>query len=232
MNTRFIILFLSVTVLICIGATARADILVEQLPDLTGGPYSDTDYFNMFGQPRWQREADNILLTQDDTVRRVTWWGFYGGSGTPATPPPATETIQVRFMRSRPADGLPDESAVLFDQVFLSPMRTSTGRIIAVGGLPVEQVFSVDLATPIALQSGVPYWLEIVQLGDVNSGLRWEAALDSVANHAFINPLTPGWFSAEGGLAFQLLDVPEPAAFVLILMSAALVMRCGCRVRR
>ncbi|MEK6643287.1 MAG: hypothetical protein AABZ08_05210 [Planctomycetota bacterium] len=215
------------------SAPAHADIIVEQLPALTGGPYSDTDYFNMFGQRRWQLEADNIQSTQNAIVRRVTWWGFYGGSGTPATPPPATETIQVRFMAARSSDGLPDESAVLFAQTFLNPMRTATGRELAgIGGRPLEYLFTADLNTPVALQSGVPYWLEIVQLGDVKSGFRWEDAFDTLADHAFINPLTPGWYASEGGLAFQLFDVPEPTTFIQMLVSATLVTRLVFRVRR
>ncbi|MBI5764531.1 MAG: hypothetical protein HZA51_13515 [Planctomycetes bacterium] len=231
MKHGFTLSFLVLTLLTG-SASARADIIVEQLPDLLGGPYSDTDYLNMFGQPRWQREADNILLSQDAIVRRITWWGFYGGSGTPATPPPATQSIQIRIMGARGSDGLPDETAVLMDVTFYNTSRISTGRIIGVGGSPIEQQFSADLTMPVSLQSGVAYWLEIVQLGDINSGLRWESSLDSVPNHAFINPLTPGWVSAEGGLAFQLLDVPEPAGCTVILMSATVVIRFGRRVRR
>lgn len=197
---------------------AGADVIVEQVPALTGGPYSDTDFVDMLGRRLWQREADNILLTQDATLRRITWWGFYGGTGTPATPPPITETIQIRIMAARAGDGLPDESVVLIDEAFLNPSRTSTGRIIGVGGSPIEHQFSVDLKIPVSLQSGVSYWLEIVQIGDVASGFRWEAAYDWIDNHAFINPFTPdGWFLASGGMAFALSDVPEPDTWTLLL---------------
>ncbi|MBI5764530.1 MAG: hypothetical protein HZA51_13510 [Planctomycetes bacterium] len=214
------------------GAPAGADVIVEQLPILTGGFASDTDFIDMLGRRLWQREADNILLTQDATVRRITWWGFYGGSGTPATPPPATETIQIRIMGARAGDGLPDESVVLMDETFFNPSRMPTGRIIGVGGAPIEQRFTVDLTVPVNLQSNIPYWLEIVQLGDVNTMFRWEDGSGLLTGHSFSNPLTNGWLLSGGSLSFQLSAIPEPTAFTGVLVCITALMRPNCRPRR
>ncbi len=214
LNRQTVVLALLVTLT---AAPAGADVIVEQLPILTGGFASDTDFIDMLGRRLWQREADNILLTQDATVRRITWWGFYGGSGTPATPPPATETIQIRIMGARAGDGLPDESVVLMDETFFNPSRMPTGRIIGVGGSPIEQRFTVDLTAPVYLQSGVRCWLEIVQLGDVNTMFRWEAGAGILTGQAIKSVLASDWFTVGGSTAFSLSDVPEPMSLWLVL---------------
>jgi len=207
--------------------SARADIIVDQPPNLTGGPASDTDYVNYLGQPFWQREVDNMLLAQAADISRVVWYGFYGGDGTPATPPPTPENIQIRFMGARPGDGLPDENGVVFDQTYVNPSRGPTGRILAgVGGHPAEQVYQVDFPTPIHLLGSTGYWIEIVQLGDVNSMFRWEAGSGVLTGHAFTNPLSGGWFATGGSLAFQLSDVPEPGTGALLSLGILTLGKC------
>ena len=206
---------------------AWADIIVDQQPDLGGGPASDMDFIDQFGRRFWQREADNILLSQDADLRSLKWWGFYGGDGTPATPPPTSESIQIRFMIARASDGLPDENAVLFDETYLNPSRTPTGRILAaVGGRPAEQVYQVEFEGAIHLWASTLYWLEIVQLDDVNSMFRMETGSGVLAGHAFMNPLTNGWFGSESSFAFELSDVPEPGTGALLSLGILTLGKC------
>lgn len=199
------------------AGVARADIIVEQLPAQYGGPASDTLFINQFDQVVWQQEADNIVLDETATIRHLGWWGFYGGSGTPATPPPANETMRVRFYGARASDGLPDDANIIFEASFQNAVRTPTGKTIAVGGRPDEYRFDVNLPTAVSLQGGTTFWLEIVQIGDLDSLFRWETGYGTVAGLAFKNAGYPSWQSESGSHAFELSTVPEPMTALLLL---------------
>ena len=210
-------------------------IVVDHPGILTGGPAADTDFFNTVGQQTWQRLADNIFLESTSAlIRRVTWLGFYGGSGTPATPPPQTETMRIRFYGARAGDGLPDDANIIFEQSFLNPSRVATGRTIAVGGLPMEHLFEANLAMPVLLEADTLYWLEIVQIGDVDSRFRWEFAFTDQDDHAFVNGNVADWQLANlgGDLAFQLSTIPEPSTVFLALLGLVFVCRRERKERR
>jgi hypothetical protein len=121
------------------GARASADIILNQPPLNSGGPVSDLAYQGGLGQ---QRLADDFQVAHDVVVRQILWHGFYGDDFLKEVePPPATETMRVRFCGARANNGLPDESSILFDQNFMNPMREATGRIVSVGPFPQGFVF-------------------------------------------------------------------------------------------
>ncbi len=141
-------------------------LVVNQQPHPFGGLGSDTSFRNYSGLPVWQRVADDVLLEQPETIHRITWWGFYGGTFDPPEDPPETETMRIRFYQARSGDGLPDDNNILFEESFLNPSRAWTGDYVAVGsGWKEEFIYQVDLPTPAALDADIPYWLEIAQLG-------------------------------------------------------------------
>jgi hypothetical protein len=199
---------------VCVAAflfvplSAVADVsgpLVDHLPTRVGGPFSDTDFVYQF-QPQWQLLADDIALSTPAAIRRVTWWGFYDQDN-----PPASETMRLRFYDARPGDGLP--GATLFEQSFLNPLRTATGRVILLGVLPDEYFYDVLLSTPFAMQADTTYWLEIAQIGDRSTGFRWEDSASDNRRRASLHPGDTEWQDRQNrsDQAFQLWTVPEPA---------------------
>ncbi|OWY71290.1 hypothetical protein B7486_11905 [cyanobacterium TDX16] len=206
----------SCPVWLCLASPAMANIIVQQLPDPFGGPASDTLFQNQVGQVVWQQEADNIILDAPAVVRQVSWWGFYGGSGTPTTPPPITETMRIRFYGVRPGDGLPDDNNVLLEEFHQDAVREATGVLVFVGGRPAEYRYQVNLTTPLSLEAATLYWLEIVQIGDVESAFRWETGWGIVPSHAFRNAGIPSWQLVTGNQAFELSTVPEPQSAALV----------------
>ncbi len=204
-------------------------VIVDHPPLNTGGLASDTLLIDMFGNEIWQRVADDFVLGGAATIRRVNWWGFYHLDN-----PPATETMRIRFYGARASDGLPDDNNVLFEESFLDPQRTATGRTVFTGVDPDEYIYQVDLTTPITLAATTPYWLEIVQVGDVDTHFRWEFSGPAPIGLAFVNPGVPDWqettFSADN--AYELSTVPEPSALGFFICGSLFLRRRGVTERR
>ena len=201
------------------------EVVVDQQPTRLGGPGSDTLFRYVYGQIVWQQVAENILLDSEATIGRVTWWGLYGGSGMPATPPPDIETMRIRFYGARAGDGLPDDGNILYEESFLNPSRTATGEIVLVGGSPDEYIYDVDLASPVSLEADTLYWLEIVQVGDIDTAFRWENGFGVHVGFAFLNGGVTDWQDGSGSLAFQLVEVPEPSTLLLLLVATGALAR-------
>jgi hypothetical protein len=192
-------------------------IVVDQPPTRLGGHGSDTLYRDRYGNEVWSRIADNVLLAESAAIRRVTWWGFYGAYEQNHEPPTGPETMRVRFYGARPGDGLPGD--MLYEESFLNPSRTATGEIIQVGGLPDEYLYHVDLATSVELAAQTLYWLEIVQVGDLESHFRWETGFGAQDGVAYLTSSLPDWqFDYSGSMGFQLSTVPEPSTLVPLLL--------------
>lgn len=201
-----------------LGSSARADIIFEQLPQRTAGFAGDLDYYDDSGNRFWQQAADDFRLSSDEIIRRISWYGFYGGtfSGS-VNPPSGQENMRVRVYSARPSDGRP--GLVLYEESYLNPSRASTGMNVVSGGQHPEYFFTSDLTTPFSAAAATTYWLEIVQLDDVSSHFRWESSASSGAPLAYMNPNVTDWTltTFNGNLAFQLSTVPEPAALRLLL---------------
>ena len=214
------------------GPQPRGPVVFDHPPLNTGGPASDTS-FRIDPSPAelWQQLADDILLASPATIRRIVFWGFYGDTFIPVPqPPPITETFRVRFYGARPGDGLPDENNIFYEEAFLDPSRTATGRIIHTGPAPPEFVYQIDLTTPVSLAANTPVWLEIVQLGNIDSHFRWEVSVAERTGQAFKNANTGGnWVSTlpslDADLAYQLWTIPEPESLALLTLAGLLFLR-------
>jgi hypothetical protein len=128
--------------------------------------------------------------------------------------------MRVRIYGARAGDGLPDDANILSETTVQDPVRINTGRRIQTGIGPYEYRFEASLAAPVSLASDTPYWLEVVQIGDITTHFRWEDSVSELGGFAFMNQGTGGdWRSslpgADYGLAFQLIS-PEPASLVLL----------------
>jgi len=198
----------------------NGDIVVDHPPHPYGGFASDTAY-TYTGDLRWQRVADDILLTEAATIRHITWWGFYGSSmAEEPQPAPETETMRIRFYHARPGDGLPDDDNILYEESFLNPSRTATGTVIWVPPPPgpLEYIYEADFEEPVLLDADTPYWVEIVQSGDIESLFRWEFSVAELTGVAVINP-GHDWERTTSMItdnAFQLSTIPEPSAVGLV----------------
>ena len=151
------------------GPVTDTGVILERLGLQAGGLGSDTSFL-LGGSPFSQRIADDLLLSPEQTVdpiRRLTWWGFYNENN-----PPTSETMRVRFYGARSGDGLPDDSNIVFEESFNNPLREATGRQVFVGIDPDEFEFQIDLTTPLSLVADTPYWLEIAQIGDIDTHFR------------------------------------------------------------
>ncbi len=203
-------------------ATQQND-LVDHQPNRSGGPASDGDFINAFGQRRSQQLADEFSLSAAADITTVSAWGFYNLDN-----PPAIETMRVRFYSARPSDGFPGN--VLYEEELTSFSRIATGHVVFVGVDPREFLYTFDLAQPVSLSGGTPYWLEIMQVNDMDTTFRWESS--GGGNHvvAFKNTLNPDWTSDIGyDLAFQLIGIPEPTSVAFLTIGAAAIVR---RLRR
>lgn len=214
----------SLLVFWCCAAYCPAGIIVDHQPHPSGGPGSDTDFL-YGGVPVWQRLADNFTVAQSAIIRHVAWWGFYDQDN-----PPDSETMRLRFYGQRPNDALPDENQILLEEYVSNPTRVATGRFILTGVAPLEYRFDLDLTTPQVLPRDVPYWIEIIQIGDLSTAFRWEDSLSNRNGHAFINEITGDWRHTQvtiGDLAFQLSTIPEPSTAVLLCISCTLLWLCN-----
>jgi hypothetical protein len=205
----------------CDGVSAT--IIVDQPPTYLGGYGSDTDFLNGFGDPVWQRVADNVRLSQDAIVRSLRFYAFCGGDEQNHEPPVGSETIRVRVYGSRTVDGLPNEFDIRFEQSYSDLSRAATGRTIAVQGRPAEHLYQADLESGVSLLSNTTYWLEIAQIGDPDSTFRWETGFGAITGHAFVNSIVADWEASSGSFAFQLSTIPEPSTGICVILALGFV---------
>lgn len=196
----------------------EGEVVLDHQPGSIGlgnGPASDTLFPSPVGAPIWSQLADDFVLGSAALVRRVGWWGFYGGSFGEASPnPPAgDESMRVRFYGARPSDGLPDASSILYEQTMLNPSRAWTGRIL---GNQREFYFEGDLLHAVPLAAGTTYWFEVVQLDDFGSLFRWEYSHAEWNGFAFISYNVPNWtLVPPADLSFRLSTIPEPGTIAM-----------------
>jgi len=206
--------------LMAASGAAYGQFIVDHPPHPAGGPASDTAFVDMFERPFWQIEADDFQISAPATARRLEWFGFYDRDN-----PPVAETMQIRLYDARPSDGLP--GSLLHEFTAVNPKRIATGRVIGVGILPREFRYELDLPMPISLSAATPYWLSIVQLGDISTAWRWEYSIVDLNGHSFMNPSFPDWHpvvSGDGDFAFRLL-VPEPGTIACVAVAGLLLVR-------
>jgi len=199
-------------------------VLVDRPPSNVGGLASDT-LVNEF--PGWQRVADDFSLSHAAIIDRIVFFGFHHMNIQPV----ANEDFRIRVYDQRPGDLLP--GSVLYEQSFSNVPRTWTGRFVLVSGAPQEFRYEVDLSLPLELPATTTLWLEVAQIGDINSLFRWENSLSAPLNgKAYINPITPNmdWRYSLPELttntAFQLIgNIPEPCSFVFLAIAGIALFR-------
>ena len=213
------------------GGPRDLELVLDQVPHPYGGFGSDTEFPDGFGLPTWQRMADDVMLPTSSQIERVVWYGFFGGTFPPTGSwyPPETETMRVRFLHADPTAGLPDESNVLYEESFLNPFHEWTGRYVNLGSsMRPEYRYQVDLGLPVLLAEETEYWVEIVQVGDIESTFRWESSAGSTTPLAAINQSLPYWRYTQNNYnnAFQLWAIPEPSSLWFLSLMAGGVLLC------
>ncbi|MFO0972227.1 MAG: hypothetical protein U1A27_02145 [Phycisphaerae bacterium] len=201
------------------GPAAGQLTLYQQLPDHNFGYSSDTTYLNDAGQGSAQIVADSFALASGGSVCGVNWWGFYGGAFVQFDPPPpASETMRVRFYEN--SAGLP--GAVLAEHTLENPTRQWTGQMLMFDSpFRREYLYRAALPSCFAAAAGATYWFEVVQVGDVNSRFRWETSSQGDNGFAVQFPVSTPWRAISDppdDLAFRLLT-PEPAGGLLMLLA-------------
>lgn len=97
----------------------------------------------------------------------------------------------------------------------------ATGRLIATGILPHEYRYQANLDSPVGLDAGAKYWLEVVQIGDITTHFRWEDSVSDLDGVAGINSIHNYWLSTLPGgpadAAYQLIS-PEPASLAMLAL--------------
>ncbi len=139
--------------------------------------------------------------------------------------------MRIRLYDARVSDALPGN--VLFEEDLPNPSRTPTGVIAYVQGFAAgmlvdaaEYRFEAGLPAPMSLDAGTAYWLEIVQLGDMNTIFGWIGA-DIERTGSAILDATPNrdWVRFGGfDMAFQLSTVPEPGTLAFLAVGLGI---CG-----
>jgi hypothetical protein len=216
-----------------VSSAAQGEIVVDQPPNQTNGQASDTEFIaSGSGSATWQLIADDFMLAAPAVARHISFWGFFGGNFDEfPEPAPLSETLRVRIYGARTVDGLPDSRNVLIEEVFSNPLRTPTGLTVALGPLPPEYQYDLDFTVPLFLSANETYWIELAQLGDINSHFRWERGTGPISDFAFQNPNVTDWGNLPGNFAFRISTVPEPASIYLLILGA-LITRWGRGGRR
>jgi len=205
-------------------------IVVDRQPTRYGGLASDTLFINRSGQVSWQQLADSITLSQAATNLQLGWWGFYGSFDQTHQPPSGAETFRVRFYDARASDGLP--GSTIFEQTFDSASRAATGHTVFAEVTAPEYFYQVDLAQGLALEAGAKYWIEVVQVSDIDSAFRWEFATGGPPGEVYLNAHVSDWTLYGPDTAFQLSTLPEPASLLFFVPSILLVKLRGRREAR
>lgn len=191
-------------------------VIVDHQPYNFGGGASDTLYReHEFLPPTWQSLADDFTLVDPAAIRRIKFWGFYDHN----VEPQGVETFRIRFYESRMSENLP--GALIYESSSSGVQRAFTGRTILVSGAPAEWEFCLDLGLPFVAEANLRYWLEIVQVGSLESMFRWEFSRWAEINgQAFDNPIVGEWTHTSvetSDTAFQLITVPESTTILFML---------------
>lgn len=220
---RGLLIYLTLIGSIANAATQTDILLYRQAPGRTFGVSSDTAYIDDNGNPNAAILADAFALTSAATICKLNWWGFYGSDFAQSLePPPSSESFRIRIY----ADSVGLPGSTLYDEIIADSSRVATGAAIATGIGPVEYLYSAALPGCFVAQAGEPYWLEVSQVGDINSLFRWENA-NIAGGFAQRFPIDTPWRLSSpnrGQLAYELWT-PEPCSGALLAVGLVLVRR-------
>jgi hypothetical protein len=198
---------------LCAPAAGQVPMLLHrQPPGRTFGYASDTQFRDDFGRILSALYADRFELAAGGEVCRVVAWAFFGGSYEPFDPPPpASETLRVRFYDE--AAGLPGSE--LLSQTFDNPPRIFTGFTVSGDPRRREYRYEFHLSPCLAAAPGTAYWVEISQISDPDSIFRWEGS-NTPGQYAVQFPIGAPWqvVTGSGQIAYELWT-PEPTSLFL-----------------
>ncbi|MCZ6754416.1 MAG: hypothetical protein O7E49_03800 [Gemmatimonadetes bacterium] len=123
--------------------------------------------------------ADDFTPVADGDITDICWYGAY----LPDPPDPSLDDFTVRYYDN--VDGLPGNVIAEFSQgggTLIGLVREDSGAQVA--GLPLF-VFSATHA-PVAVESGVCYWIEISNPNDGNFAWFWEWAPTGAGNRRMV----------------------------------------------
>lgn len=219
---------------LCAASYARAapatiddvmmELVWEQTPSQYAGPASDSDCLHpLSGKRVWVFYADDVFLDRDALISRVTWQGLYDRDN-----PPDDEVMRLRISDARPSDQLP--GSVVYEELTTNHTRDATGRTMAASVSAREFTYAMDLSKLVLLEAEERYWIEITQIGCVESAFRLVHAYPEELAPAFVSTFAADWTESESylGTSFQLwAAVPEPGSAMLVCMAigAGLVRR-------
>jgi hypothetical protein len=170
---------------LALAMPVKGEIVVDHSWPRSTGVASDTLYTDPDYGQRWTQCADDVVVSAPATVTHVTWWGGYMLDQVPSS-----ETMRIRLYGSRTGDDLP--SSVLWEATSQQVARSATGLVLPMpagsSGRAAEYRYDWDLTAPFTLSANVPYWLEIVQLGDVNSMFVWDGMAGLGNGFAYLQP--------------------------------------------
>ncbi len=214
---------LAVLTLLWPSTPVRADLVLHrQAPSRGFGISSDTEYANDFGNPTSALTADRFSLAQPTSAAcRIVFWSFYGTSFAPTDPdPPLTETIRVRLYSE--SAGLPGE--VLDEASFADPPRVFTGFLVNEFPRRKEYKYQVDLPTCWNLTANTNYWIEVAQVGDLDSVFRWENASGGEFANQF--PIGAPWriSTLVASMAYE-IRTPEPGSGALLVFGVGFLLK-------
>ncbi|MCZ6539276.1 MAG: hypothetical protein O6922_05570, partial [Chloroflexi bacterium] len=127
--------------------------------------------------------ADDFTPVADGDITDICWYGAY----LPDPPDPSLDDFTVRYYDN--VDGLPGNVIAEFSQgggTLIGLVREDSGAQVA--GLPLF-VFSATHA-PVAVESGVCYWIEISNPNDGNFAWFWEWAPTGAGNRRMVQDAT------------------------------------------
>ncbi|HPF37060.1 MAG TPA: hypothetical protein P5081_19635 [Phycisphaerae bacterium] len=195
-------------------------IVVDHQPTRVGGGAADSLFRDNFGDPYSNRVADDFALVESTDIAALRWWGFYNLDN-----PPMAESFQIRFLEARSGDGLPDDSNVVYEAIVANPSRVVTGEHVFVGVDPAEYLYEVVLSSPVSLAANRTYWLEVQQIGDLETAFRWEFSQSDANGQAFMNAATGDWrhSTLSSDTAYQLIATPEPTSLCMLAVPLAAI---------
>lgn len=209
-------------------AAERADTSFHrQAPGRTFGVTSDTLWHTDSNVATSSLLADRFSVSESAVLCRVRFWGFYGSSlAQQPEPAPLIETMRIRIYDE--VAGLP--GTTLFENYVSNPSRSATGISIPTGPNPPEYLFNAPLDACFSLESNTQYWIEIAQVGDIESRFRWENS-NTPGEYAVQFPVGSAWSVTigSGQMAYELWT-PEPHTSALL--GLALAYRISRRPRR
>ncbi len=205
-------------------------LIYRQQPNRNFGFVSDTLFRDDFGQVQGSLYADRFQVPAAASLGQLVWYGHYGTPDQGFDPePPLIESFRIRIWSQVsspfPIQQLPNE--VLYETTSDDVHRELTGLLVFPGRR--EYRYLLDLPFTFSIQPGAPYWLEVAQIGDVNSVFRWESSTGG--ERAFQFPVGSAWQLSGGGQLAYELRVPEPGSIALMGLAVALVSRARGRGR-